>query len=413
MSELIIRPSHNDHLVVADLLAPGGNSLLAAHTRPPMSRLVLDAPLAVREPAYRQAAEDAGVPVVIDPLTPLLQTEVAPDNPWSRLSFATAGVVTAADLGNPFGLQKLVAGCVDLQVELGASTIVPPYLYASGPGDPAFEVSLQLIGATARYARANHINLPLTIVFCGQRKAFASESTWHAGIDRFARAALEVGPQSVALCLSPLGTGHESLSVVLSSFLVAQRLKTTGARVIAWRQGFFGPALVAAGLDGYECGIGMNESTDISGFRANRKPKPPKPDRSSKGAAVAGVFMGDLGRSIQRSTARLLLAQDSPHRGRLVCIDPRCCPKGAVSMLEEPRVHAVRARSRQLRELDAMPHPEWRVHSTAKDAWASALAVTKINEFLSSRGENPLPSKAYESLAETVELLGRGGRAIA
>jgi hypothetical protein len=414
MSELLIRPSHNDHLVIADLLAPGGSGALAAHARPPLTRLVLDAPLASREPSYRQAADDAGVPVLIDPLSPLLQAETDPQNAWCRLPFAHAERVAPDLLANTFFQQKLISTCVQHQIEHGASAIIPPYLYAVSPDDPAFAASLQLINGTARFLHANQLNLPLMVLLCAQRQGFAPKSTWNAGIDRFARAALEVGPQSIGLCLSPLGSGKESLSVVLSSFVLAQRLKTTGVRVIAWRQGLFGLGLVAAGLDGYECGIGLNEASNISALRANRRPRKPEDVDKPSQAASAGVYFAELTRSLQRPTARMLLAQDSPLRARLVCADRRCCPKGVATMLEDPRRHAVRARARQLRELDAMPHTPWRLHAISKDAYASALIAQKANELLAGHGEKTrLAAKAYEAMAEAADLLSRDSRAIA
>ena len=44
-AELFIRPSWNDHQVVADLLAPGGAGIMVGRQRPIISRLVVDAQL--------------------------------------------------------------------------------------------------------------------------------------------------------------------------------------------------------------------------------------------------------------------------------------------------------------------------------------------------------------------------------
>jgi hypothetical protein len=52
-------------------------------------------------------------------------------------------------------------------------------------------------------ARRNGVNLPLLPIFCGQYRAFAAESAWKDGIDRFTAAAADLGPQAVALCLTP------------------------------------------------------------------------------------------------------------------------------------------------------------------------------------------------------------------
>jgi hypothetical protein len=83
-------------------------------------------------------------------------------------------------------------------------------------------------------------------------------------------------------------------------------------------------------------------------------------------------------------------------------------------MLEGPRRHAVRARVRQLQDIDAMPHALWRLHAVGKDAYASALMAQKINELLAGRREKTrLQARAYESLAEVAALIGRDERAIA
>ena len=42
--------------------------------------------------------------------------------------------------------------------------------------------------------------------------------------------------------------------------IAARYLRNAGTPVIAWRQGAYGAALVAADLDGYECGM-ESEST--------------------------------------------------------------------------------------------------------------------------------------------------------
>ncbi len=412
MSELLIRPGHNDHLVVADLFAPSAGAVLLPHTRPPISRLVLDAPLAVREQQFREAAQDAGVPLLIDVLAPLLQGEVDPTDAWARLPFARAEAVPADMLVNPFFQQGLVAETVQFQVEHGASAIIPPYLYAESPDDPAFDASLGMIGMTARYLRENNITLPLFVILCVQRRGFASQRTWHAGIDRFARTALDVGPQSLGLCVSPMGGGDEKLSTVLSTFMMGQRLKDTGARVVAWRQGFYGPGMVAAGLDGYETGIGLREHTDIAGLRSARKPRTADTDKPKR-AATPGVYVAGLGRSLKRAVAAVLFEHHAL-RSQLVCDDRRCCPKGATSMVEDPRPHAVRARARQLRHLDSMPHAPWRLHDVSKDAYAAALLATKANEVLAAAGETTrIQTSGYEALAQTANLLGRNEQAIA
>jgi hypothetical protein len=85
MPELLIRPSLGDHKVLADLLAP---SPLAG--RRPIDRIVLNAQDASRRDDLVEAAQRSGTPVIVDPLTMLLQGEIDPHDPWVGLPFGQA-----------------------------------------------------------------------------------------------------------------------------------------------------------------------------------------------------------------------------------------------------------------------------------------------------------------------------------
>ena len=116
------------------------------------------------------------------------------------------------------------------------------------------------------------IALPVMPVFCAQLKGLGAESTWADGIDRFTKTALDLGPEAIAVCLSPSGAAGDSYSKVFRLFAAVRRVKRSGVRVIAWRQGIYGLGLVAAGIDGYETGIGTREQSDVSAVINSRKP---------------------------------------------------------------------------------------------------------------------------------------------
>ncbi|MEJ7784890.1 MAG: hypothetical protein WKF96_08810 [Solirubrobacteraceae bacterium] len=408
MSELLIRPSHNDHLIIADLLSPAGAALLQT-VRRPISRLVLDAPLAASERQYRDAAADSGTAVLIDPLTPLVQAPVDPQVSWAKLPFAQADALADDLISNAFFLNRLVEQTVSFQIEHGASAVVAPYFYCQSAEDPAFAASLELLRLTARYLRLNHSGMPLVAVLCGTHAGFARLPTFRNGIDAFAAAALDLGPQTLALCLSPNGAGDEGEAKVLQLFTAAQRLKASGASVIAWRQGFYGPALVAAGLDGYETGIGVQERTNMASYATTRKPGCRDRDRA---ASPTPVYFEVLGRSVLSPVAACLF-ESRALKAELVCRDVRCCAHGAETMLGAGRrPHAVRTRARTMRELEQMPHGAWRLQQTSKDAYAASLTARRANEALSSAGLSAkIPTKGYESLGKICDLLGRNATA--
>lgn len=89
---------------------------------------------------------------------------------------------------------------------------------------------------------------------------------------------------------------------MLHAHLLARHLRATGVPTIAWRQGAYGSALVAAGLDGYECGMGVGEHGDVREFIGARKPS----TKSQSGFAASGIYIPSLRRSVPPRVARTL-----------------------------------------------------------------------------------------------------------
>jgi hypothetical protein len=240
LSELLIRPGPNDHEVIQDLLAPGGAAVFLPRTRPLIDRLVVDAHVADARQEFADAATAAGVPVLVDPLTPFWQGELRERDKWALLPFGRSDKLDPMDLSNPFVKETLVSQVVDFQIGHGATAIIPPYPYVTSPADPFFDLALDFLRITARYMRQSGLALPVLPVLCAQLKGFGTEKTWVTGIDRFANAALDLGPEAIGVCMSPAGAGNDSYNKVLGLFRATRRVKQTGARVIAWRQGVYG-----------------------------------------------------------------------------------------------------------------------------------------------------------------------------
>ncbi len=416
-ADLLIRPGRNDHLVVADLVAPGGAGR-ALGTRSPISRLVLDAPLAVARPQYAEDARAAGLPLAIDPMTFLMQGPTDPEHAWSRLPFAGAEPIAPAQLSDVDARRALVASTVDFQLEHGATSVVPPYFNAASPSDPWFEASLACLTDTAAYLRHLDARLPVMPVLTGRLDRFARQAHWAAGIDRFADVATGVGAQTVAMQLGPAGKPKDNYAKVLHLFQAAQRLRRPGLAVHAWRQGAFGPALVAAGLQGYETGISAGESTDLASAARSRRPAPPpEPDQEDQrhGGGGGAVYLTALGRSVPRKTVDALHANLAT-RALIVCDDATvCCPNGMDSTLGlGRRAHAVRSRAHYLAEIDRMPsQPAWRLYKIVQDAQAAAHLVGVLNGVLAAADLKPLSVTSYESLAAAAQHLRGGHSAVA
>lgn len=401
-SELLIRPGPNDHEIVADLLAPGGAGVLLPNARPVISRLVLDAHTAAHRPQFAEATAEAGVPLLVDPVTPLWQGQLRENDRWAQLPFGQAECLEAGALTNVKRREQLVAQAAEFQVAQGATAVIPPYPYVAAPDDPWFEWALDMIRLTARWLRNEGIALPLAPVLCARLQGFAAPRSWGQGIDRFARTALDLGPQFLGLCLSPVKPS-DSYPKLLRLFEAAARLRSYGTPVIGWRQGLYGPGLVAAGLDGYETGIATRESCDIRSSVTSRKP--PKPGQKRGGGGVPGIYVEPLGRSISPQASEALFVHDSL-RVKIMCDDQRCCPKGPTSTREHRREHAVRTRARGLANLDALPHPTWRLHQVTKDAHEAVTLADQANRALESAGlSERISPKGMEALARVSDHL--------
>lgn len=416
-AELLIRPSLNDHLVVADLIAPGGAGRFTG-ARPPISRLVLDAPLAAGQAQYAEDARAAGLPLSIDPLTFLLQGDTDPQHAWSRLPFARADAITTEDLSSTTTRRRLIKSTVDFELEHGGTVIVPPYFAASSPEDPWFEMSLICLEETAAYLQHLNIRLPINPVLTGRLDRFARPAHWAAGIDRFADTAVSVGVQTVAMQLGPVGAPADNYAKVLHLFNAAQRLRRPGLAVHTWRQGAYGPALVAAGLQGYETGISVGEGTNLAALARSRRPSPPpEPDQEDESSGGGGgrVYLPTLGRSVA-SKVVTTLAENLTTRALILCDDATiCCPNGLESTLGRGRrAHAIRSRARYLNQLDNMPsQASWRLHKVAQDAQAAAHLISVVNGTLIAKDIKPLNSTSFESLAAVAQHLRGGNSAVA
>jgi hypothetical protein len=399
MAELLIRAGMNDHVVVNDLLAPmTGPRLLGRGW--PLSRLVASAQLAQARPSLAQAAQGAGIPYLVDPETPFMQSGVAENDRWAQLRFAQAGPLTtdAVDISN------VVEGVIEFELESGATTLIPPYFYAQSSADPWFELSLRSLELTADYIARHDLKLPVLPVMCAQLQSFANHVGWPNGVDRLTQRARALGYSTLALCLSPAGGQGDTYGKVRRLFDTARRATATGLRVFAWRQGIYGPGLVAAGLDGYECGMGTGEQTNVARQQSSRRPG--LQDREPGGAG-SGIFIETLGRSVSRGVATLLL-NDAAMSPKVMCDDEACCASIAAT-LRHPREHAIRTRSRLLAAIAGQPASRWRLSHIAREAAQAATLAAQVNRVLAAQGnEEKLDPRSLEALATVADELAEG-----
>jgi hypothetical protein len=401
MSELLIRPSHNDHRLIESLLTTSSE---VRQLRPVINRLVVDAQVAVKQPLFAQAAEASGTPLLIDPLTFFFQAEMRSEDPWRQLPFAYDNPLSAQDLEDPELQEEIIANVIEFEIQNGATGLIAPYVLLNE--DPRLlQVNRSLLRGTRDYMEAHDLPLPLVPVFAMLASRTVAGIPLRRVLELIAEDLNAVGASSVALAVSGTGTANDSPDRVQMVLFATTQLTSAGLNVIAWRQGLLGPVAVASGAAGYECGIGIREQCDLVSLQRSRRPGP----RRSSFAPPAGVFIQPLGRSFSRAIAKALL-DDQKLRPRLVCDNEGCCPKGSESMLIHPRPHAVFSRSRALSELDRMPSREWRLNAVAREAESGAVLADLASRILLDGGRSEvINSRGLNSIALAADLVREEG----
>ena len=155
MAQLLIRPSLNDHQVIADLPRaptdaddPSGAS--------PVSQLVADAHIAIQRPTLGESAHEAGIPFLVDPTTMLLQTDVDPKSRWASLPFASARALSSRKSMSTrwSSTSSSSAGRAGGHPDHFALPV------HDQPQDPTFAMSIRLLAATTRYIHDNDVLSP-------------------------------------------------------------------------------------------------------------------------------------------------------------------------------------------------------------------------------------------------------------
>lgn len=369
-AELLIRPGYNDHEAIADFLAPS----YGIHQEPLFQRLVVEAQTAYRRPRFAEAASQAGVPLLIDPMTIVGGGAVRESDPWLGLPYSEEARLPTSV--SALDREVLVRNVVEFELDQGATSVVPPYYYATSPSDPVFDLNLLLIRETALFMQNRTIDMPLVPIFCGRLQPFASSEDWDSGFGRFVTLVRDVNTDIVGLCLSPVGDGKERVGKLLPMFRAMQRI-AKDVRVVGWRQGVYGPALVAAGARGYETGLATGEQCDVPGIVSRRR----RERKKNSGGGGPGMFMEALGKSLPISVSEILMADDQL-RAQLMCVDATCCPDGLESTRDDKRGHALRSRARQLRDLERQPHKRWRLYQVERSAYNAVTLAQQANRVL-------------------------------
>ncbi len=216
--DLLVRAGNNDHTVIERFLAPPAAGIFPRRKQP-IGVVVADGQTAALRPQLTRITRDAGIPYIVDPLTPLLQSEQAPDDAWAQLPFAYPDPTTPSELSD-YVMDEIIDKTFTFQRELGATHLIPPYFYSAKRGDAWWLANRAILRRAGDYLARHNIESPVIPVLAASLREYGSADSWATGVGDYLATTRELNTETVALSWSwnePPKTGEAILSLLLSA----------------------------------------------------------------------------------------------------------------------------------------------------------------------------------------------------
>lgn len=373
-----IRPEHNDHRLLCQLISEG---------RTAMSGVVFDPTFMKPQGELRSEINQRRLWTVLDPLVFELSTPGGHTSRRMLLPWASKKPHSVKDLADERGLALSDAVAAFVRDNSFSAVLAPTHYLASGFFDPWFEVDLLLtrrLRETLDSSGCKDVPIfyPLAIpmsVYSDTRQRGSFKSS------------LKDAPvASIWLRIHPFGghSGHITLQRYISACRDFHAIKKP---LISEKAGNVGLALLAFGaVSGIETGVSSGEKFDAG--RLSRE------QRNKKGfSAHRNVYVPELGIFLSAKDAKPFF-ENKPFRSQYGCTNTLCCRGGVSDSIKEPRRHFVFNRLEEVNALGAVPtllRADHYLNRTLKPATDKLGRVLQSNVY--SRVKNKL-EKAHRKL---------------
>lgn len=332
---LYLRPAHNDHQVLCQLLSEGRSS---------MSGVVFDPGFADVHEELRSAVRERKLWAVLDPRIMELGTPGGFTPRLAALPWGGDRYHTPNDLVGANG-ERVVDEIVKCVVRNGYTAVLAPsHFLADGAVDPWMRVDHALTcRLRERLDQADGSDVAIYYPLATTTKVFMDGNRRAAVMKTLADLPIE----SIWLRIHPFGShsGHVTLARYMSACRDLHKLKIP---LIAEKTGNIGLALLAFGaVGGTEAGVSSGERFDYG--RLSRIPK------KSKGfSPQARVYIPGLGLFLERAIARSFFEHRNL-KANFACANNTCCRRGASDTLTNPRRHFVYTRMDEVGLIGSVP----------------------------------------------------------
>lgn len=369
------RLGRTDHKVAEEFLAGDSSGV---------SAIIIDATNVRFQSLVAEAAREAGVTVLVEPLTERLRDPGFEP----RLNYADSYPLKLDSFSSLSAKAQLVERVLQIQ-ETVATTFVTPHFYVDS--DASLELNIDLASLTAQACRqtGKQVRAILTV-----SRQFLAESGKARQVGQsFKRA----GVDSIDLRLSPLGGEDEGPRKIASTFGILRDLAASGLFTTLGFQGNIGQTALSLGLvDSYSTGIGYREQVNHMAV-IRRQKQPPTPNADSFGP-VAGVYIPEAAITVPRNIARVLYA-DTGIRSRLAC-SLGSCSDSIEGPITDPRAHFLHSRAALVTRTLEAPKA-WRA-GLEQDRLHRATMTRKLIDKHLPPGTSPLKTRTITALQKEV-----------
>jgi hypothetical protein len=332
---LFLRPGHNDHRVLSQLLSEGRSSITGVVFEPTSINA---------QDELRSEVNRRNLWAILDTRLMEMATPRGFTDKRSHLPWGGRAPHRPQDLSGAAG-QSTAAAIVQFVGKYGFNAILVGHYLEHGAQDVWFRVDLALLRELRRQLDAQGLEDVAIYYTLAVPTSVFNESGKRAEF----KAALQTADiDGLWLCIHPFGasSGHITLQRYITS---CQDLHSLRLPLVAEKVGSIGLPLLAFGaVSGIESGISSGDKFDFA--RLNR----PLNDKAKNFAAHARVYLPGLGVFLDREAATTFFANRNLKAG-FSCQNTACCRRGTVDTLGDPRRHFVFTRMEEVGTISQVP----------------------------------------------------------
>lgn len=332
---LYLRPNHNDHKVLSELITAGDTAFCGA---------VLDPSHLKRQSELRDQILDRRIDLILDPKT---QEAAAPgrfSENLGKLPWVGGRCNTFHDFSGTQGRRR-VTELAKFAIDEGFTQVMAPTHYLQSADDPWLELDIDnAIKLRNLLDRHSQQRIPIIYSLAIPYKVFRNSEQRNKLINELQRAPID----SLWLKIGSMGS-HATSTGIINYIKASEEFHTLGVPIVGdYIGGMAGLSLLSFGaVGGIAHGITFGERFDPSSWAK-------QPKKGSFGQERR-VYVAAIDMMLKPKQAEMLFEASVRAKSLFGCRDKHCCPRGIQDMVGNPARHFMVQRLKHVSELSQIP----------------------------------------------------------